>query len=108
MPGGNVVGYNSFLPSTQFAPGLDGTTSGTAGLPPGAKGCIISVETVSIRWRAGGTAPTTGEGHVLTAGSTLTFDSWNSPGKDWRSVMKTIRFCGATGSTAAVKVTFFD
>jgi hypothetical protein len=107
MPGKNCLGFGYAQPSTQSVVGVDGTSGGNT-VPYQAKGCIITIETKPIRWRADGTDPTTGLGHSLAAGSSLTFDSWTSPYNDWYSVLKKLKFISSCSSTALLNISFFD
>ncbi len=75
-------------------------------LPARAKGCIITIETDQVRWRADGTVPTASQGHLLDVYDTFVLDSW-SHGRDWRSFMKAIYFIRVTND-AALKITWFD
>lgn len=108
MPGGNLISFTTApTPTTTWAPGLDNTTATFCVIPQGAKGCIITIETAPVRWRADGTDPTTSIGHYIANSGSLTLDSWTAPGTNWKSVMRKIKFCG-TSATAALHVSFFD
>jgi len=74
--------------------------------PTQAKGCIITVETDQVRWRADGTSPTTSEGHLLSSGDILTFNSW-SDNINWISVLLKIEFIRVTND-AKLKINWFD
>jgi len=82
-------------------------TSATPTLPDRARGCLITVETDQVRWRADGTAPTNTEGHLLEAGDVLSFNSWDAPGQNWRSILKAILFIRVTND-AKLKISWFD
>jgi hypothetical protein len=106
MSGANCIDFATLVPSTSVALGLD-STNASPRLPAAAKGVIITVEGVDIRWRADGTAATTGIGHELTDGSSLTFDSWSEPQNNWRQVLKNFSMMsGATSGT--LSISYFD
>lgn len=104
--GANVVDFATLTVSTT----ANSLTDGSPTLPDRANGCIIVTETDKIRWRADGTNPGSSTGVYMAAASSLTFDSWSSPRKNWRSVMKGLRFIRDTASTADAKLNihYFD
>lgn len=76
-------------------------------LPASAKGIIITVEGTAMRWRADGTAATTSVGHTVSAGGSLTFDSWSDPKNNWRSILKNLSMI-STSSTSDLQISYFD
>ncbi len=102
MPEGtNCVGFQALVVST--------TANGMT-IPARANGCIIVTETDKIRWRADGTNPGSSTGVYCAAASTLTFDSWSAPRKDWKQVMRAIKFIRDTASAAdaTLQIHYFD
>ena len=110
MPGGNYKGYYTAAAVIDGTSDLaiDGTTNVKASLPLGAKGCIITVAGSGIRWRADGTACSTGTGHYQAANSVITFNSWSAPGTDWRNLLKDFRFCPSSSGTCTLSISYFD
>ena len=108
MAGRNCLGFATFSASTGSTgvANIDGSTGVLVTSPYGASGAILSVETAEIRFRIDGTDPTTAIGHPLAAGSILTFDSWTSPGNNWKQALKKFRVIGVT--TNVVHVSFID
>jgi hypothetical protein len=110
MAGRNLIGYNTastVIDGTSDMT-IDGTTGTSGILPVGAKGALITVHGTGIRWRLDNTACSTGTGHYQASGSTITFDSWTSPGNDWRSCLKGFRFCPSSSGTCTIEVSYFD
>lgn len=110
MPGANCIGFGqaSQTKDGSTGTGLDNTTGSPHGIPDGAKGCIITFTGAGVRWRADGTAPTTGVGHYQAANSVLTFDSWTAPGNDWRSILKKLEFSPSSSGTVTLDISYFD
>ena len=62
----------------------------------------ITGETGNTRWRADGTAPTAGTGHVLAKDDSISFT-----GANYKQLLGAIQFFGA-GSTTNLSITYFD
>lgn len=105
MEGCNCVDFDTITVSTTAVDLEDG---GLGAIPARAKGCLISIETDKVRWRADGTAPTSTVGHEQASASTLTFDSWSEPRKNWRSVLKLIQFIRSGTNDAKLMIHYFD
>lgn len=82
-------------------------TACTPVMPTTAKGAIITVENDQIRYRSDGTAPTATEGHLLSAGDILTYDSWTVPNANWRSALKALQVIEVTND-AKLKISWYD
>jgi len=112
MPGGNCKSYETVAATIDGTSGinLDGTTglSGVGRIPDGSKGAIITVSGAGIRWRADGTASSTGTGHYQAANSIITFDSWSYPGIDWRNVLKKMKVSPSSSGTVTLSISYFD
>jgi len=76
-------------------------------MPNTAHGCIITLEDDYVRWRDDGTAPTTTEGHQMTPGEVMTFDSWTVPRNNWKEVLRAIKFIRVT-TDAKLKISWYD
>ena len=100
----NNCGY-SVLTVTSVAQVL--ATACSPVMPSQAQGAVISVEDAQVRWRDDGTAPTATEGHLMSAGDVLTFDSWTVPKNNWKQVLKAIQFIRVTAD-AKLKISWFD
>ena len=82
-------------------------TESSPTMPSQAHGAVITVEDDQVRWRDDGTAPTSGEGHLLNVGDTLTFDSWSVPKNNWKQVLNAIRFIRVS-TDAKLKISWYD
>jgi hypothetical protein len=98
--GANCVGFSTLTVSTT----ANGLTDVTGGIPSRAYGAQIVTETDKIRYRLDGTSPGSSTGVYLAAGSTITFDSWSAPRKDWKSVMRNLKVIRDTASAADAKL----
>lgn len=76
-------------------------------MPAKAKGAEITCEANQWRWRDDGTAPTSTEGHLMSPGDVLTFDSWTTPRTNWRAVLNAIQVIEVTG-TPVLKISWYD
>lgn len=88
----SVVGYGT-LTVADTAVGL---ADASLAITHGVTGAILTLETAQIRWRADGTAPTSGEGHLLDISDVLDFSDGN-----WGELLNRIKFI-RTGSTSGV------
>ena len=105
MAGVNPIDYST-LTVTDSAVTL--ATSCVPTLPSGAKGAIITLEDAQVRFRSDGTAASSTEGHTLSLGQTLTYDSWSVPKQNWRTVFNKLSFIRVTGVSGKLKISWFD
>ena len=109
MPGANCIDYG-YMAVDSTSKSL--SQASTGGVPPGAKGLILSVESAGVRMRLDGTAATTdiGGGDVLNVGDVFVLDSWAVPKQNWRSVLLGARVIAKAGdgSTANLNLHYFD
>ena len=100
----NNVDYGTLTVSTSSV----GMADASPAMPTKAKGAVITVENAQIRYRDDGTAPEATEGHVLNAGDVLTFDSWTSPGNNYKQVLNAIRFIRTGGTSGKLNISWYD
>lgn len=105
MSGVNNTGYST-LTVTDTASVV--STAASPAMPGGTKGAIIAVETAAIRYREDGTAPTSTEGELVNAGERIVYKSWGVPGANWRSVLKALQVIRTTGTSANLKIHWYD
>ncbi len=99
----NCIGYSTLAVSSSA---VSFVKDASPILPGRAKGCLATLEIDQVRYRNDGTVPTVSEGHLLSAGDTLTFDSW-ARGVNWRSVLRAIQFIRVTND-AVLRISWFD
>ena len=99
--GANIVKFETVVVST---------TANRLTIPDRANGVIIVTQGDKLRWRADGSDPDSNTGVYYAVASTLTFDSWSAPRKNWRSVMKNLRFIRDTAASGDAKLVihYFD
>ena len=109
MAGANVIDYGYMVVDSTS---MSLSQSSTGGVPTGAKGIQITVESAAVRMRLDGTAAATGiqGGDVLNVGDIFVLDSWTVPKQNWRSVLLGARFIAKAGdgSTANLSIHYFD
>jgi len=107
---GNPIDFSTLTVSN--AAGGIGFSSASPALATGkvsgyrVKGAVITVEDDQVRFRTDGTAPSSTEGHLLSVGDVLTFDSWTT-GVNWIATLEKILFIRVTGD-AKLKVSWSD
>ena len=84
------------MSSTGCDVNIDSTTFSTK-----VKGALITVETANARFRTDGTAPTTGEGHLLYVGDVLDMTD-----RSWATLLPAMQFIAESGAPK-LKITYF-
>ena len=79
------MSHNNHWPKTKYVVGetfplgyaqqsVSSTSVALSGIPANARFVVVNTETVGLRWRDDGTAPTATVGMPLDAGATMTYD----------------------------------
>ena len=108
--GQNSVGFDVV---TVTSTGQKTLEEGTNGIPNGARGLIMTIETnaVRIRYDNSTVAVSTGvdNGMILNNNDVFVLDSWTVPKSNWRQVMLSMRIIAdVAGSTGDAVVHYFD